>query len=32
MTPKFTALFLQRLPVGLYFVDRDRRIVFWNRG
>ena len=30
--PEIYRTVLQRLSAGVYFVDRDRRIVFWNRG
>ncbi|MGA9640061.1 MAG: PAS domain-containing protein [Terriglobales bacterium] len=30
--PGFIRTVLEELPVGIYLVDRDRRIRFWNRG
>lgn len=30
--PEIYRTVLQRLSVGVYFVDRNQRIVFWNRG
>ncbi len=30
--PGFVHTVLEELPVGIYIVDRDRRIRFWNRG
>lgn len=30
--PEIYRTVLQRLSAGVYFVDRDQRIVFWNRG
>ena len=31
-TPNFVHTVLEGLPVGIYIVDRDQRIRFWNRG
>lgn len=31
-TPGFVHTVLEELPVGIYIVDRERRIRFWNRG
>ncbi len=30
--PAFVRLALEQLPVGIYFVDRDCRVRFWNHG
>jgi len=31
-SPNFVHTVLEELPVGIYIVDRDQRIRFWNRG